>query len=29
MGSIGLGWLLVSGRSLVPWPPAITTAFTR
>src|SRR5439155_10458455 len=25
-GSIGLGWLLVSGRSLVPCPPAMTTA---
>src|SRR4029077_19443634 len=27
-GSIGLGWLAVIGRSLVPSPPAITTAFT-
>src|SRR5205823_8219702 len=27
IGSIGLGWLLVSGRSRVPCPPAMTTAF--
>src|SRR5438093_5138901 len=27
IGSIGFGWLLVRGRSLVPCPPAITTAF--
>src|ERR1700722_13441131 len=27
-GSSGLGWLAVIGRSLVPSPPAITTAFT-
>ena len=27
-GSIGLGWFAVIGRSLVPSPPAITTAFT-
>src|SRR5262249_27261467 len=27
-GSMGLGWLAVIGRSLVPSPPAITTAFT-
>ena len=26
-GSIGFGWLAVIGRSLVPSPPAITTAF--
>src|SRR5207244_12531662 len=26
-GSIGLGWLLVSGRSRAPWPPAMTTTF--
>src|SRR5580704_6288300 len=26
-GSIGLGWLAVMGRSRVPSPPAITTAF--
>src|SRR6266567_7089739 len=29
MGSIGLGWLLVSGRSRVPWPPAMITALIR
>ncbi len=29
MGSIGLGWLEVSGRSRVPSPPAMITAFTR
>src|SRR5437763_13867566 len=29
IGSIGLGWLLVRGRRRVPWPPAITTAFTQ
>ena len=28
IGSMGLGWLLVSGRRRVPCPPAITTAFT-
>ena len=28
-GIIGLGWLLVSGRSRVPSPPARITAFTR
>jgi len=28
IGSIGLGWLAVSGRSLVPSPPAMITAFT-
>src|SRR5215469_15800945 len=27
-GSIGLGWFAVIGRSLVPSPPAMTTAFT-
>ena len=27
IGSIGFGWLEVSGRSLVPAPPAMTTAF--
>src|SRR5262249_43721474 len=27
-GSIGLGWFAVIGRSRVPSPPAITTAFT-
>jgi len=27
--SMGLGWLAVSGRSLVPSPPAMITAFTR
>ena len=27
IGTIGLGWFEVSGRSLVPSPPAITTAF--
>ena len=27
-GSRGLGWLAVIGRSRVPSPPAITTAFT-
>ena len=27
-GTIGLGWLEVRGRSRVPSPPAITTAFT-
>src|SRR3984885_6153228 len=27
-GSSGLGWLAVIGRSRVPSPPAITTAFT-
>ena len=27
MGSIGLGWLEVRGRSLVPSPPAMITAF--
>src|SRR5580704_6912023 len=26
-GSIGLGWVAVIGRSRVPSPPAITTAF--
>ena len=29
IGTIGLGWFEVSGRSRVPSPPAITTAFTR
>src|SRR5438874_9406147 len=29
IGSIGFGWLLVSGRRRAPWPPAITTAFMR
>ena len=28
IGTIGLGWFEVSGRSRVPSPPAITTAFT-
>src|SRR4051812_4577592 len=28
-GTIGFGWFEVSGRSRVPSPPAITTAFTR
>ena len=28
-GIIGLGWLLVSGRSRVPSPPARITAFIR
>ncbi len=28
MGIIGFGWLEVSGRSLVPSPPAMITAFT-
>ena len=28
IGTIGFGWLDVSGRSRVPSPPAITTAFT-
>jgi hypothetical protein len=28
IGTIGFGWFEVSGRSLVPSPPAITTAFT-
>ena len=28
-GIIGLGWLLVSGRSRVPSPPARITAFMR
>ena len=27
-GTIGFGWFDVSGRSRVPSPPAITTAFT-
>ena len=27
-GSIGLGWLEVSGRRRVPSPPAMITAFT-
>src|ERR1700677_3200813 len=27
-GSMGLGWLAVIGRSRVPSPPAMTTAFT-
>src|SRR5215469_7563353 len=27
-GSMGFGWLAVIGRSRVPSPPAITTAFT-
>ena len=27
--TIGLGWLLVSGRRRVPSPPAMTTARTR
>ena len=27
--TIGLGWFEVSGRSRVPSPPAITTAFKR
>ena len=27
MEIMGFGWLLVSGRSLVPLPPAIITAF--
>src|ERR1700733_9136471 len=27
-GSSGLGWLAVIGRSRVPSPPAMTTAFT-
>jgi hypothetical protein len=26
-GNMGFGWLLVSGRNLVPCPPAIITAF--
>ncbi len=29
IGTIGLGWFEVSGRSRVPSPPAITTAFIR
>src|SRR5918998_1163954 len=29
MGIMGFGWLLVSGLSLVPFPPAIITAFIR
>ncbi len=28
-GTIGLGWLLVSGRRRVPSPPAMTTARIR
>jgi hypothetical protein len=24
---MGFGWLLVNGRSLVPFPPAMITAF--
>ena len=28
IGTIGFGWFDVSGRSRVPSPPAITTAFT-
>ena len=28
IGTIGLGWFEVSGRSRVPSPPAMTTAFT-
>ena len=28
IGTIGFGWLEVSGRRRVPSPPAITTAFT-
>ena len=28
IGTIGFGWFEVSGRSRVPSPPAITTAFT-
>ena len=28
IGTIGFGWLDVSGLSRVPSPPAITTAFT-
>jgi hypothetical protein len=27
MEIMGFGWLLVSGLSLVPWPPAMITAF--
>jgi hypothetical protein len=27
-GSMGLGWLAVSGRRRVPSPPAMITAFT-
>ena len=27
-GTMGLGWLLVSGRRRVPSPPAMTTART-
>jgi hypothetical protein len=28
IGTIGFGWFEVNGRSRVPSPPAITTAFT-
>ena len=28
IGTIGFGWFEVSGRSRVPSPPAMTTAFT-
>jgi hypothetical protein len=28
IGSIGFGWEIVSGRSRVPSPPAMITAFT-
>ena len=28
IGTIGFGWLDVSGRRRVPSPPAMTTAFT-
>ena len=28
IGTIGFGWFDVSGRSRVPSPPAMTTAFT-
>jgi hypothetical protein len=27
IGTIGFGWFDVSGRNLVPSPPAMTTAF--
>ena len=29
IGTIGFGWFEVSGRSRVPSPPAMTTAFIR
>ena len=29
IGTMGFGWLEVSGRSRVPSPPAMTTAFMR